>query len=98
MKLFVAGLPYAVTESQLFDLFSEYGPVSECHLATDRETRQSRGFAFVTLVHARDAMNAIQNLDECPWEGRRISVREALERSDRPVRNAEEVRHAASEN
>jgi len=43
-KLYVGNLSYKATESDLKDLFGEFGSVTEIHLITDRATGKSRGF------------------------------------------------------
>ena len=42
-KLYVGNLSFKTTESELKDLFSEAGTVSEAALVTDRDTGNSRG-------------------------------------------------------
>jgi RNA recognition motif-containing protein len=47
MKIFVAGLPFAVSDSELQELFEPYGTVGSAKVILDRETHKSRGFGFV---------------------------------------------------
>ncbi|DAZ96757.1 TPA: hypothetical protein N0F65_012334 [Lagenidium giganteum] len=49
-------------EDDLKDLFRAFGPVSRVYLAKDRETFQSRGFAFVSFIHREDAERALNKL------------------------------------
>ncbi|TMW62859.1 hypothetical protein Poli38472_005477 [Pythium oligandrum] len=49
-------------EDDLKDLFRAFGPVSRVYLAKDRETFQSRGFAFVSFVYREDAQRALDKL------------------------------------
>ena len=44
-KLYVGGLPYAATESQLSNLFSTHGTVESARVITDKFTGQSRASA-----------------------------------------------------
>jgi len=46
-KLYVGGLPYAATETQLTTLFSAHGTVASARVIADKFTGQSRGFGFV---------------------------------------------------
>lgn len=85
MKLFVSNLPYSTTQDELRDVFSEYGEISDCHMPLDKETGRGRGFGFVVMPHTKEALNAIQGLDQCPWDGRRMAVSEALEHGKRPA-------------
>ena len=50
-KLYVGGLPYAATESQLTTLFAAHGTVESARVITDKFTGQSRGFGFVRDGH-----------------------------------------------
>ncbi|MDX1411327.1 MAG: RNA-binding protein, partial [Nitrospirales bacterium] len=40
-KIYVGGLPYSATESELSDLFAQHGTVESVNLITDRFTGQS---------------------------------------------------------
>jgi len=50
------------TEADLQELFSPFGRISRVYLAKDRETLQSRGFAFISFVHHPDAQAAMDAL------------------------------------
>jgi translation initiation factor 3 subunit G len=49
-------------EDDLKDLFRAFGPVARVYLAKDRETFQSRGFAFVSFMYREDAERAMNKL------------------------------------
>jgi RNA recognition motif-containing protein len=75
-KLFVAGLPDTVTDEGLRSLFQATGVgIDELSLPRDRTTGRPRGFAFVTLTTADDAVRAREQLDGSLMDGRSISVR-----------------------
>lgn len=76
-KLFVGGLPYAVTEDELRDLFAAIGEVDSAQIIIDRETNRSKGFGFVTMKTDDDAQTAIKELDGKDFQGRRLAVNEA---------------------
>ena len=59
----VTNLSEDVTEQDLFELFNPFGHVLRIFIAKDRETGESRGFAFVNFVHREDAQRAISRLD-----------------------------------
>jgi cold shock CspA family protein len=75
--VFVANMPYRISEEDLLSLFAEFGQVVNVRLIRDRETGTSKGFAFIEMAHYRDALLAIQQLDSKDWDGRRIAVRQA---------------------
>ena len=50
-------------------------------LITDRETRRSKGFAFVEMPESSEASNAIKELNGAEYAGRPMVVKEALPRN-----------------
>eukprot|EP00500_Bicosoecida_sp_ms1_P003554 CAMPEP_0203813140 /NCGR_PEP_ID=MMETSP0115-20131106/4548_1 /ASSEMBLY_ACC=CAM_ASM_000227 /TAXON_ID=33651 /ORGANISM="Bicosoecid sp, Strain ms1" /LENGTH=290 /DNA_ID=CAMNT_0050721999 /DNA_START=35 /DNA_END=907 /DNA_ORIENTATION=+ len=54
----VTNLSADTMEADLFDLFRPFGHVERVYLAKDRETRESRGFAFVSFGTKADAERA----------------------------------------
>jgi RNA recognition motif-containing protein len=87
-RLFVGGLPWAVTDQKLEEIFSQHGAVSSAKVITDKFTGRSKGFGFVEYANDEDADKAIKALDGSEMEGRKIVVNVARpleERSnDRP--------------
>lgn len=49
-KMFVGGLSWETTAEGLQAYFSKYGDLKECLVMRDPNTKQSRGFGFVTFV------------------------------------------------
>ena len=80
MRLFIANLPYSLSEDELSDYFAQCGPLRSCELVKNRQTGQSRGYAFVEFQSDLDAEEAIKRLNESVLGGRRIIVREAKPR------------------
>lgn len=81
MKLFIANLNFKTTESDLRDLFSPYGIIVDSNIALDKETRKSRGFAFVTFEDLPSGLRAIEELNDSECQGRKLVVKEATEKS-----------------
>ena len=52
--------------------------VTECHLVTDPRTKESRGFAFVTMETNEDADRCVKHLNRSVLEGRLITVEKVL--------------------
>jgi RNA recognition motif-containing protein len=79
-RVFVGNLNYSSTESDLKAAFEENGiRVKEATIVTDRETGQSRGFGFVTLLCP--VADAIAKMDGVTVTMRPIRVSEAHERA-----------------
>ena len=85
-KLFVAGLPYALTDDALRALFAEYGTVESAQIITDRDTNRSKGFGFVEFSDDTAAQAAIAGLNGKDMDGRPLTVNIAKPREDRPKR------------
>lgn len=73
-KLFVSNLDFEVTNDQLRDMFAEVGNVVSAVIATDRETRRSKGFAFVEMDTEEDAQRAIEQLNNKVVNNRPMKV------------------------
>lgn len=76
-KIYVGGLPYAATESQLTTLFASHGTVESARVITDKFTGQSRGFGFVEMSTPEEAKAAISALNGSQMDGRPLTVNEA---------------------
>ncbi len=83
-KIYVGGLPFSATDSQLNDLFAPHGTVESAQVITDRSTGQGRGLGFVEMSTAAEAKTAIAALNGTQMDGRTLTVNEAKPREPRP--------------
>lgn len=83
-RLYVGNLAFSATEQTLRDAFANSGQVNDVHVVTDRDSGQSRGFAFVTMGNASEAAAAIAAMNGASLDGRALRVNEA---EDRPQRS-----------
>ena len=83
MKLYVGGLAYSVTESELEALFAEYGKVTSSAVIKDRDTGKSKGFGFIEMSDDTEAKAAMAALNGKDVSGRSIMVNEARPQEDR---------------
>ena len=81
MNIYVGNLSYKVRENDLKEVMEEYGQVDSCKLITDRDTRRSKGFAFVEMADDDAAKKAIAELNGAELGGRTMVVKEATPRS-----------------
>ena len=81
MNIYVGNLSYKVKENDLRAVMEEYGQVDSCKLITDRDTRKSKGFAFVEMADDEAAKKAIAELNGAELDGRTMVVKEATPRS-----------------
>ncbi len=87
MKLFVARLSASITEDNLNELFSAFGEVSSAKVIMDRETGNSKGYAFIEMPNDEEANAAISALNETELDEKNIVVKEANPPQDRPKRS-----------
>lgn len=87
LKVYVGNLPYSVTQEDLTDLFSPYGPITEIKLIKDRDTGRSKGFAFVSFENQTSAQSALK-LDGTDFQNRRLNVNLARENTKPPRRGS----------
>ncbi len=80
MKLFVGGLPFALSDDDLRQVFEAHGQVASANIVLDRATGRSRGFGFVEMPNAEEAEKAVREVNGTEIEGRSIKVEQAQER------------------
>jgi RNA recognition motif-containing protein len=83
VKLYVGNLSYNTTESDLRTLFAQAGQVESVALIKDRDTGNSKGFAFVEMNTQAEAEKAIGLLNGYNLEDRELKVNLAKPREDR---------------
>lgn len=76
MKIFVGNLPFSYTDTDLAELFAEYGPVTEATLVADRFTGRPKGYGFVQMSRENGEV-AIYDLNGNAVSGRKLQVEEA---------------------
>lgn len=84
MNIYVSNLGFNVQDEDLKDFFTPFGEVTSAKVIHDRDTGQSRGFAFVEMPDDEAAKKAIQELNQATVDGKVINVTEARPKSDRP--------------
>ena len=62
MNIFVGSLPFKIEESELQEIFEEYGEVTSVKIITDRATGRSKGFGFVEMTNEEEAKKAIEEV------------------------------------
>lgn len=87
MNIFIAGLSYGLNDTDLAELFEEFGQVSSARIIMDRETGRSKGYGFVEMEDEEAGNKAIQELNEKEVEGKQISVSVARPQEERPRRS-----------
>ena len=78
-KLYVGNLSFGATEDSIKTLFTQYGEVVSVKIITDSMSGRSRGFGFVEMENADDAIAALNNQQ---FEGRTLTVNVAREKTE----------------
>jgi cold-inducible RNA-binding protein len=82
-KLYVGNLSFQTTNQDLQDLFAQAGTVESAQIIEDRDTGQSKGFAFVEMSTDQEAASAIDQFNGKEVGGRMLKVNEAKPRENR---------------
>ena len=83
-KLFVGNLSYNTTAETLQSLFSQAGTVTSVELIKDRETGNSKGFAFIMMGSQSEMEKAISTFNGYMLDNREVKVNIAKPREERP--------------
>ncbi|CAH0481173.1 unnamed protein product [Peronospora belbahrii] len=71
---YVAMLPYVYTTNDVAQLFTPFGKLARVMVLRDKQTRRSRGVAFVQFARADDCAKAVTVMDKTPLEGMTLAV------------------------
>ena len=82
-KLYCGNLSYNVSNSDLDQIFGEYGTVQSAEVIMDRDTGRSKGFGFVEMGSDEEAQAAIAGVNGKEHDGRTLTVNEARPRENR---------------
>lgn len=83
MNIYVGNLPFTISEDELREAFEAFGTVDSVAIIKDKDTGQSRGFAFVEMSDSREAKSAIDGLNGKELKKRALVVNEARPRTER---------------
>ena len=83
-NIFIANLDWEITSEDLQATFSAFGAVHLAHVVFDAKTKQSKGFGYVEMESAEEAINAIQALNGFEVNGRKLDVKIASPKANRP--------------
>ncbi|KAI8065739.1 hypothetical protein BC940DRAFT_303469 [Gongronella butleri] len=81
-NVYVKNLVTDITEEELRDLFSGFGPILSVLIQRD-DQNVSRGFGFVNFERHEDAERAVAQMHDTEYIGKRLFVSRAQKRSER---------------
>ncbi|EFA76199.1 RNA-binding region RNP-1 domain-containing protein [Heterostelium album PN500] len=73
-RLFIRNLAYTVTEDDLKKLFEPFGKLSEIYIPIDRNSKKSKGIAFLLFMIPENAMRAMTEMDGKAIQGRLVHI------------------------
>lgn len=83
-NIFIANLDFSITSDDLRTTFSQFGEVSYAHVVYDNKTKKSKGYGYIEMEDADEAIAAIQALNGMEIHGRKLDVKIASPKGDRP--------------
>ncbi|KAL9310213.1 Splicing factor U2af large subunit B [Arabidopsis thaliana] len=90
-RIFVGGLPYYFTEVQIRELLESFGPLRGFNLVKDRETGNSKGYAFCVYQDPSVTDIACAALNGIKMGDKTLTVRRAIQGAIQPKPEQEEV-------
>ncbi|XP_020533127.1 splicing factor U2af large subunit B isoform X5 [Jatropha curcas] len=90
-RIFVGGVPYYFTEAQVRELLESFGPLRGFDLVKDRETGNSKGYAFCVYQDLSVTDIACAALNGIKMGDKTLTVRRATQGSNQPKPEQESV-------
>lgn len=90
-RIFVGGLPYYFTEAQVRELLESFGPLRGFDLVKDRETGNSKGYAFCVYQDLSVTDIVCQALNGIKMGDKTLTVRRANQGAQQPKPEQESV-------
>ena len=80
MDIYVGNFEREITEEELGKEFMVFGQVTSVKIIKDRDSGESRGFAFVSMPSKFEGQAAITGLNKKTLKGQTLTVNEARPR------------------
>lgn len=76
-KLYIGGIPATMDEMSLAQLVGIHGDIATLKIVRDKQTRKSKGYAFVEMVSEAGAMEVIEALNQAVMGEKILDVKPA---------------------
>jgi len=82
MTIYIGNIPYSLKETDIEQLFAEFGSVVSVKIITDKFTHRSKGYGFVEMENEQEGARAVENLGGKEVLGRNLKVSRANPRKN----------------
>ncbi len=83
MNIYIGNISLRLNENHVRQLFEAFGEVGSVKLVKDFNTGTSKGTAFVEMRYEAEAKTAIEKLNRCELDGKKMVVSQAKDPSDK---------------
>lgn len=84
VNVFIANLDWDITSDDLTATFTSFGKVLYAHVVYENVTKKSKGFGYVEMETVEGAIAAIEALNGMEINGRKLDVKIASPKGNRP--------------